>query len=294
MHSRQAILASLVVLALEGCGSPEQGTDMNAGGSPPTGGAGSGGVSATGGAGTGGRQVISGSGTGGGSGSGGAGTGGMGTCDTGTTHTGGTQYCDSTQGNVGNGYTYELWSDGAGSGCMTIFRDEATFKATWSNVGDFLARVGLSYDETQTPTQIGTFSSDFAFTKSGSDRTYVGVYGWTNNPLIEYYIIEDWLGARRPTFESHEGTITVDGGSYDVYTNVRTDAPSIHGPQTFTQYFSVRTVGRQCGHISISQHFSHWASLGMPLGQLYEVKLLIEGMNGSGDVEFTSATVVVR
>lgn len=177
---------------------------------------------------------------------------------------------------------------------MTVFGDEATFKASWSNVGDYLARIGLKYNETQTHNQIGTFHSDFAFTKSGSDTAYIGIYGWSSSPLIEYYIIEDWLGDWRPNFDSHEGTITVDGGSYDVYTNVRTNAPSIKGTQTFTQFYSVRTEGRQCGRISISEHFSQWASLGMQLGNMYEVKLLVEGLNGSGDVEFTRATVVVQ
>ncbi len=215
-------------------------------------------------------------------------------CPMGTEHTGGQQHCNNDRGEVGNGYSYEYWSDGTGSGCMTVFGDEAAFSATWSNVGDFLARVGLSYDETRTPDQIGTFSSDFAFTGSANETTYIGIYGWSNNPLIEYYIIEDWFGPWRPSF-TLEGTITVDGGSYDVYTNVRENAPSIHGTQTFTQYYSVRSEGRQCGHISISEHFSAWADLGLPMGNLYEVKLLVEGLNnGTGEVEFTDANVVVQ
>ena len=67
----------------------------------------------------------------------------------------------------GGSYTYELWSDGTGSGCMTVFGTDATFSATWTNVGDFLARVGLSFDQTKTPAQIGTISADFAETKTG-------------------------------------------------------------------------------------------------------------------------------
>lgn len=222
-------------------------------------------------------------------------TGGTGPCNEGAARAGGQQHCSNTQGSVGNGYDYEYWSDGSGSGCMTVFGDDATFKATWSDVGDFLARVGLKYDETRTASQIGIFSSDFAFTGSADETTYIGIYGWSNNPLIEYYIIEDWFGDWQPSFETNKGTITVDGGSYDVYTNVRTNSPSIHGTQTFTQYYSVRTEGRQCGHISISDHFSEWQSLGMQLGDLYEVTLLVEGLNdGTGEVEFTNATVVVQ
>lgn len=210
----------------------------------------------------------------------------------GTPLSGGQQYCTTySAGNISGGYHYEIWSDTSG-GCMTVYGKNAAFKASWSNVGDFLARIGLKYNETQTHDQIGTFASDFAFTKTGTTLAYFGIYGWSNNPLIEYYIIEDWNGSWRPSF-TKKGTITVDGGSYDVYTNVRTNAPSIHGTQTFTQYYSVRQTGRQCGHISISEHFKQWAGLGLPLGKMYEVKLLAEGMNGSGSADFTTATVTV-
>ncbi|MBN1576045.1 MAG: glycoside hydrolase family 11 protein [Chitinispirillaceae bacterium] len=207
------------------------------------------------------------------------------------------EYCSSSTGNVGNGYHYEYWSGGGGSACMTVYGVDATFKATWSNSGDFLARIGLKYNETKTPDQIGYFSSDFAFTKSDcSGLTYIGIYGWTNNPLVEYYIIEDWVNAQwksPPSVGTNKGTITVDSGTFNVYQNQRT-GPSIHGNTTFAQYYSVRQKGRQSGHISISEHFSQWASKGMQMGKLYEVKLLVEGMNnGSGTVDFTKGTVVV-
>ena len=137
---------------------------------------------------------------------------------------------------------------------MTVYGVDATFKTTWSNSGDFLARVGLRYNETKTPDQYGTFSSEFAFTKTpGSGMAYIGIYGWTNNPLIEYYIIEDWWSpwTSAPSIGTKKGTITVDSGTFTVYQNQRTGA-SIHGNTTFTQYYSIRQKGRQSGTISIS------------------------------------------
>ena len=207
------------------------------------------------------------------------------------------EYCSSSTGNVGNGYHYEYWSAGGGSACMTVYGVDARFKTNWSSSGDFLARVGLRYNETKTPDQIGNFYSDFEFTKTaGGGMAYIGVYGWTNNPLIEYYIIEDWWSpwTSAPSIGTKKGSITVDGGVFAVYQNTRTGA-SIHGDNvTFTQYYSIRQKGRQSGRISISQHFAKWDSLGMTMGKLYEVKLLAEGMNnGSGTVDFTKATVVV-
>jgi hypothetical protein len=287
-------------------GSSGTGGISSSGGITGTGGSsGAGGTSSSGGiTGTGGLTGAGGAkggSTGGGGASGGAG-GTSSTCPPATPLAGGKQYCSNSKGNVGGGYSYELWSNGSGSGCMTVFGVDANFSATWTNVGDLLARIGLGFDETKTPTQIGIISSDFAETKTGnSGLVYVGIYGWSVNPLREYYIIEDW-GISRPagvasdgTPRTQMGTITVDGDSYDVWKHTQTNKPAITGDnQTFDQYFSVRQTARQCGHISISEHFSKWAGLGLQLGNLEEAKLLVEAQNSSGTIDFTTATVVVK
>jgi hypothetical protein len=253
-----------------------------------------------------GRGGSTGAGGRGGSAGGGGASGGAGgtssTCPPATPLTGGQRYCSNSKGSAGGNYTYELWTDGTGSGCMTVYRSAANFSATWTNVGDFLGRVGLQFDQTKTPAQIGTISSDFAETKTGNTGlVYIGIYGWTVNPLREYYIIDDW-GMTKPagtasdgTPRTKVGTITVDGDTYDVWKHTQMNKPAITGNnQTFDQYFSVRQTARQCGHISISDHFSEWTRLGLQLGNLEEAKLLVEAQDGSGTIDFTTATVVVR
>jgi hypothetical protein len=66
------------------------------------------------------------------------------------------------------------------------------------------------------------------------------------------------------------------------------------GTATFVQFFSVRQTARQCGHISISQHFAEWASLGLTLGNMEEARMLVEVGGGSGTIDFTTATVTVN
>jgi hypothetical protein len=181
---------------------------------------------------------------------------------------------------------------------MTVFDVNATFKANWSSAGDFLARVGLGFNETRTPSQFGTIGADFAETKSGSAGfSFIGIYGWSVNPLHEYYIVEDWFGSRPSpgSGATHMGTLSVDGGMYDIYTHTQTNQPSIQGTATFVQFLSIRQSARTCGHISISQHFSQWASLGMQLGDLEEARLLVEaGGNANGSIDFTTATVTAN
>jgi endo-1,4-beta-xylanase len=216
--------------------------------------------------------------------------------------TGGTEYCSNKTGNTNGGYSYELWAEGPGSGCMTVFGVDANYSAKWNNVEDFLARVGLSFDQTKTPAQIGTISADFAETKTGNNGlVYVGIYGWTIDPLREYYILDDW-GDTKPAGVASDGTprdnmgkITVDGAVYDVWKKTRTNKPAITGDnKTFDQYFSIRQTARQCGHISISEHFSKWIALGLPMGKLYEAKILVEAQASTGSINFTTATVVVK
>src|SRR6478609_9006750 len=244
------------------------------------------------------------SGAGGASGSGGASSAGSAgaapddpPCPTATPRTGGKQYCSPpSNGSAGANYSYDLWSDGKGSGCMTVYGADAAFKANWMNVGDWIARVGLSFDKTKTYDQLGTFSADFAYTITGVTSGgfgNVGVYGWSVNPLHEFYIEENWLG-KAPNF-TKVGSFTIDGeGTYDVMTNKQTNQPNITGTNaTFIQYWSVRTTPRQCGHISISKHFDQWKSLGLEMGKMEEARFSVEGQNNSGTIDFTTATLVV-
>jgi endo-1,4-beta-xylanase len=279
-----------------GTGGAGTGGVLGTGGATGSGGAGTGGGLGTGGAvtaGTGGAP-----GSGGASGIGGAG-GASSACMAGTTLTGGQQFCSNTSGNVGNGYSYQLYSNTTGSGCMTVYDVDAAFSATWSNPGDFLARVGLVWNSTETFDQLGTISADYAYTKTGTGGgfSYIGIYGWSENPLHEYYIVDDWFGSPSPPTGggTKVGTFTVDGGTYNVYQHTQTNQPAITGGNaTFMQYFSVRQTARQCGHISISEHFKAWASLGLTLGDMAEARILVEVGGGSGSINFTTATVTAE
>jgi len=130
---------------------------------------------------------------------------------------------------------------------------------------------------------------------------YIGIYGWTVEPLREYYILDDW-GTTKPAGVASDGSprdrvgmITVDGEVYDVWKKTRVDKPAITGDHmTFDQYFSIRQTPRQCGHISISEHFSKWIGLGLQLGKLVEAKLLLEAQDSTGTIDFTTATVKVK
>ena len=195
----------------------------------------------------------------------------------------------SVTGNVGSSpYHYEIWYQG-GNNSMTYY-DNGTYKASWSNTGDFLARVGFKYDEKQTYEQVGPIDAYFNWKKQGSagGYNYIGIYGWTVDPLVEYYIVDDWFNKPGANLlGQRKGEFTVDGDTYEIWQNTRVNKPSIKGDQTFPQFFSVRKSARSCGHIDITAHFKKWESLGMKMGKMYEAKVLVEAGGGTGSFDVT-------
>lgn len=194
---------------------------------------------------------------------------------------------ESAKGDVGNsGFQYELWHS-EGSGSLTYY-DNGTFSAEWSNSQDFIARVGLRYAESKNFDEFGNFSADFKFTKSGSaDFSYIGVYGWTDNPRADYFILEDWFSEPNPEYLGEKkGEITVDGDTYDIY-SFKQNKLYVQGDVNYPTFYSVRRIPRQCGHIDITAHFKKWTELGLNLGKMNEVMMVAEAGNGSATIDFT-------
>ena len=197
------------------------------------------------------------------------------------------------RGYIGStGFDYEVWF-AEGSGSMTYW-DNGTFSAEWNGTDDFLARVGLKYSEAKTFDKFGDFSADFKFIKSGSaNYSNIGVYGRTENPAVEYYIVDDWFSAPSEDFLGEKvGEFVVDGDTYDIWKIRRNTQPTIQGDMSFWQVVSVRRNARQCGHIDITAHFKKWEELGIKLGVMNEVKMLAEaGGKASGKIDFTYFSV---
>ncbi len=196
----------------------------------------------------------------------------------------------SNQSGTQDGYYYELWKD-SGTTSMTL-NSGGTFSCQWSNINNALFRRGRKFNETQTHQQIGNISVNYNASYSPNGNSYLCIYGWTVDPLVEYYIVDSW-GSWRPPGASSKGTITVDGGTYDIYETTRTNQPSIKGTATFQQYWSVRTSKRTSGTISVSQHFNAWESRGMRMGKMYECSLTVEGYQSSGSANVTSNTITI-
>ena len=83
-----------------------------------------------------------------------------------------------------DGYDYELWKD-TGNTSMTL-NAGGTFECSWSNINNALFRKGKKFDSTKTYKEIGNISFDYGCDYNPNGNSYLCVYGWTVDPLVEY------------------------------------------------------------------------------------------------------------
>lgn len=187
------------------------------------------------------------------------------------------QTITSDKTGTNGGFYYSFWNAGGGSVTMTLGTG-GNYNVVWSNCNNFTCGKGWAKGSNAPVCFSGTFN--------GGSNGYLALYGWTTNPLIEYYIVENH-GSWTPPGGTSLGTLTSDSGTYKIYKMTRTNAPSIIGNTTFNQYWSVRTTTRSSGTITVSNHFDAWASKGLTLGAFdYEI-IETEGYQSSGTADIT-------
>lgn len=196
-----------------------------------------------------------------------------------------------TENKIGthDGYGYELWKD-KGDTSFTV-SSGGTFSCEWSNINNALFRRGQKFDCTKTYKEMEKMSVEYGVDYAPDGNSYMCVYGWTRDPLIEFYIVDSW-GSWRPPGGTAYGTAIIDGTAYDIYKTLRVNQPSIDGTKTFTQFWSVRKTkpepvegNKLEGTINISKHFDAWEQCGLEMGKMYEVALTIEGYQSSGKAD---------
>jgi hypothetical protein len=215
--------------------------------------------------------------------------------------TGGMTKTGSNISGTADGLNYGIWTNGSG-GSITVFPNAHAFSASWSNSSDFLAHLGLDFNNPQAYTSYGTITAEFSETKSGTDCTgtncfgysSIGMYGWMHSPCIEWYINEDSYSGSLP----HNGTaVTIDGDTYYLVTSQTSGTGGANACEAghqgnWTNITANRATPRQCGTINLTKHFASWAAQpNWTLGTLASVHINVEVGGGTGSIQFPVANV---
>ncbi|THU38353.1 glycoside hydrolase [Niastella caeni] len=153
------------------------------------------------------------------------------------------------QGTI-NGWFWSLYREG-GSASIT-HGSGGNFAISYSNVNDVVGGKGWNPGSARTVGyNVGALSGSYNF---------VGVYGWTTNPLIEYYVAEKGS----VTGGTYINSISSDGHSYSFYKQQRVNAPSIIGTATFWQYKDTwgGAPTAQNRSVNMANHINNWRSRG--------------------------------
>ncbi|KAJ4258249.1 hypothetical protein NW762_008398 [Fusarium torreyae] len=176
------------------------------------------------------------------------------------------------------GYYYSFWTDNQNSVTYTN-QNGGQYSVNWNGNGNFVGGKGWNPGAARTIKFSGSYKPN--------GNSYLAVYGWTRNPLIEYYIVESFGTYNPSTGATKKGEVNVDGSIYDIYTTTRTNAPSIEGTKTFQQYWSVRRNKRASGSVNTATHFNAWKKVGLNLGSFDYQILAVEGYYSSGSATMT-------
>ncbi|TVY85992.1 Endo-1,4-beta-xylanase [Lachnellula willkommii] len=150
------------------------------------------------------------------------------------------------------------------------------YSVTFSQANDFVVGKGWNPGNASPITYSGSFSAT-------SGTVSLQIYGWTTNPLVEYYVVENYYPSAPSA--SVKGTVSSDGGTYNIYASQKTNQPSIEGTANFLQIKSVRTSPRSSGTVTTANHFDAWKGLGLGLGTQNLQVVAVEGYSkASGSV----------
>jgi len=197
------------------------------------------------------------------------------------------QTLTSNSSGAHDGFYYTFWKD-SGDASMTL-GSGGRYSTKWnSSTNNSFGGKGWQVGSNS---RVISYSGNFG--GSNSQNAFLSVYGWTKNPLIQYFIIESY-GSYNPSSCSggtDYGSFQSDGATYNVRRCKRTGPVlDMEGAELYI-YYSVRNpkkgFGKISGTVTFANHQKFWASKGLSLGSHHYQIVATEGYQSTGNSDIT-------
>jgi endo-1,4-beta-xylanase len=126
------------------------------------------------------------------------------------------------------------------------------------------------------PSRVVNYTANY----NPTGNSYLALYGFSQNPFVEFYVVEAFAAHNPSDNAAHSfyGYHTSDGAQYELWSKYNGN---------LRQYFSVRRTNRRGGTITFNNHYRAWAAAGLPLGNLQNTFIVVEGQQGTGNADIT-------
>lgn len=162
-----------------------------------------------------------------------------------------------------NGYISDDRTDGYNKGYFwTIYKEGGWGRLRFPNANQYGGNFEIEYKDNQDIVGGKGWSTGAGRTINYNigllqgSYNFVGVYGWTRSPLIEYYVVEKG----NISGQNQNRNFNANGKNYSFKKQVRSNAPSILGTRTFYQFISQHgnapTGSNQ--KVNMQAHINHW------------------------------------
>ena len=190
----------------------------------------------------------------------------------------------------------------SGIGNITMAPGANSFNSSWEDIEEFDARMGANYKplnkDYKNLSPNFKLSYDVEFTPMGN--SFIGAYGTTSNPHVEYYIVEGWGDWSPPGGTSPIDSVVSNGLPYDIFETKYYNVPSLDGAISYSQYWSVRktsasnygTTSNIKATINVSDHFKAFEDAGFDMsGSLDGLYFNVKGFRKDGSANVKNLNI---
>ena len=178
---------------------------------------------------------------------------------------------------------------------MTI-ENKNKFNFSWNSVENAIFNIGKELGKNGRLDNIDidniTVNYDIDFKSNGN--SYISVNGYFNTYYEEFFIVDNWDDVWRHTSGERVGTISVDGGVYDIYYYEKIYPPNIQGIQKKIEYWSTRKEKRSKGTVSLGEHIRAWKQKGLKFTNILQISFKVEGYKSSGNANVNNVEININ